>query len=181
MASVVPRQTLTLPRRPTLWQPTFTPWRALGTPFTSLCEVLATSPALRVGQFSSPVSFVDGEFDAVDMHDESRALAKLCLLNLHGRLRDETAPGLSAPWFAGVRELLLATRERFIAEVDESLWAAVRDLAARDRGTYRKAPVALHLENFRAIPGVSAVGAASSVKTTERKGNLQFSVVARHA
>jgi hypothetical protein len=174
--SVVPRQALTLPRRPTLWQPAFTPWRSLGTPFTSLCEVLATSPSMRVGQFSSPVSFVNDAFDAVDMQDESRALAKLCLLNLHVRLRDEAAPGLAAPWFAGVRELLLATRERLIAEVDETLWAAVRDLAARDRGTYRRAQVALHLDNFRAIPGVSAVSAASSVKTTERKGNLQFSV-----
>ena len=34
----------------------------------------------------------------------------------------------------------------------------------------------LHIENFRAIPGVTAVSGAASVKTAERKANLQFSV-----
>jgi len=174
--TVHPMQPLVLPRRPPLWQPAFTPWTALGTPFAALREVLDTSPGLRVGQFSAPVLFAGAAFDAVDVSDESRGLAKLCLLNLYGRLREEQPPGASTPWFAGVRELLLATRERFIAEVDESLWSTVHHLAERDRGGYRAAPVALHLENFRAIPGVTSVTAAASVKTTEKKGNLQFSV-----
>lgn len=174
--TVRPMQPLVLPRRPPLWQPAFTPWAALGTLFTPLRRVLEGSPEMRVGQFSAPVQFAGAAFDAVEMTDESRGLAKLCLLNLYGRLREERPPGTSTPWFAGVRELLLATRERFIAEVDEAMWSTVRALAERDSGGYRAAPVTLHLENFRAIPGVTTVSAAASVKTTEKKGNLQFSV-----
>ncbi len=75
-----------------------------------------------------------------------------------------------------MRALLLATRERFIADVDETCWATVNDLATHARGGYREAPVKLHIENFRSIPGVTAVGGAASVKTAERKANLQFSV-----
>lgn len=173
---VEPTRPLRLPRRPLLWQPTFTPWSRLGDPFASLRDVLGVSPSLRVGQFSAPLTCVDAAFDAIDATDESRSLAKLSLLNLYGRLREETTPGTTRPWFALVRELLLATRERFVAEVDEACWATVVDLAEKDRGAYRKASAALHLDNFRAIPGVTTVGAAASVKTAERKANLQFSV-----
>lgn len=173
---VTPMRPLQLPRRPTHWQPVFTSWSRLDDSFAGLRFALGGSPALRVGQFSAPVTCVGPEFDAINAADESRSLAKLSLLNLYARLRDEHAPGTGEPWFARVRELLLATRERIVAEVDEACWATVRELSERDRGAYRQASVKLHLDNFRAIPGVSSVGAAASVKTTERKGNLQFSV-----
>jgi hypothetical protein len=174
--TVTPMRLLQLPRRPSHWQPVFTAWNALDESFAGLRFALGGSPAFRVGQFSAPVTCVGAEFDAIDAADESRALAKLSLLNLYARLRDERAPGTGEPWFARVRELLLATRERFVAEVDEACWATVRDLAERDQGAYREANVKLHLDNFRAVPGVTGVGAAASVKTTERKANLQFSV-----
>jgi len=173
---VSPTRDVCLPRRPSHWQPEFTPWRELGDPFSSLRDVLAASPAFRVGQFSAPVTCTGRAFDEIDAADESRALAKISLLNLFGRLREERAPGTGGSWFARVRALLLATRERFIAEVDEACWATVNDLATRPRGGYREAPVKLHIENFRSIPGVTAVRGAASVKTAERKANLQFSV-----
>lgn len=173
---VTPMRQLMLPRRPSHWQPSFTTWRRLADPFDPLRAVLGDSPALRVGQFSAPVECTGDAFDAIDASDESRGLAKQCLLNLYGRLRVEKVPGTQRPWFASVRELLLATRERFIAEVDEACWAVVHDLAARGPAGYKFAPVGLHLDNFRAIPGVSRVDRGASVKTTERKANLQFSV-----
>lgn len=172
---VSPMRPLCLPRRPSHWEPAFTPWARLTDPFVALRTVLAASPDLRVGRFSAPLTCTGAAFDAIDATDESRALAKLSLLNLYGRLREEKAPGGAGSWFAFVRHLLLATRERLVAEVDQACWTAVRDLAARDRGSYRMAPVTLHIENFRAIPGVTAVGGAASVKTTERKANLQLS------
>jgi hypothetical protein len=173
---VRPTRAVCLPRRPSHWQPRFTPWRDLADPFALLRDVLAVSPAFRVGRFSAPVTCTGAAFDQIDASDESRALAKLSLLNLFARLRVERAPGTGGPWFARVRHLLLATRERFIAEVDQTCWATVHDLAAHARGGYREAPVKLHIENFRSIPGVTAVGSAASVKTSERKANLQFSV-----
>lgn len=180
--AVTPTRPLRLPRRPALWRASFTPWDSLAGPFRTLQDVLAASSAFRLGQVSAPARWSGSAFDGVDVADESAAFAKMSLLNLFARLREETAPGTGAPWFARVRELLLATRERFIAEVDESCWATVHDLGERERGGYRAAPVKLHIENFRAIPGVTAVSRAASVKTAERKANLQFSVakVTRH-
>ncbi len=173
---VTPTRDVRLPRRPSHWQPAFTPWRNLDVSFAGLQRVLAVSPAFRMGRFTAPATCTGAAFDEIDAGDESRALAKVCLLNLHARLTDETVPGTGQPWFALVRELLLATRERFVAEVDQACWSTVRDLAGGDRGMYRAAPVKLHLENFRAIPGVSNVSGAASVKTSERRANLQFSV-----
>jgi hypothetical protein len=174
---VTPMAPIVLPRRSSHWQPAFARWAALGADFSTLRDVLGVSPAFRVGQFSEPVTCTEGVFDGIDAADESRSLAKVSLLNLFGRLRQERAPGAPAPWFAHVRELLLATRERFIAEVDEACWKTVTSLAATPKAGYRPSPVKNHLANFRAVPGVTSVGGGASVKTTERKANLQFSVV----
>ncbi len=174
---VTPTAPIVLPRRSSHWQPAFARWAALGADFGALRDVLGVSTNFRVGQFSEPVTCTGAVFDGIDAADESRSLAKVSLLNLFGRLRQERAPGAPAPWFTHVRELLLATRERFIAEVDEACWTTVTALDAAPKAGYRPSPVKNHLDNFRALPGVTAVSAGASVKTTERKANLQFSVV----
>jgi lysophospholipase L1-like esterase len=174
--TVIPTGDIRLPRRPSEWDPSFTPWGVLPDVFAPLQAVLAESPAFRVGRNSSPERFAEARYDAIDSADESRVLAKTSLLNLYSRLRQEPIPGRDTPWFAAVLELLLATRERFIAEVDEDCWATVRDLAKTPRDGYRKTPVGDHVANLRSIPGVAQLTALASVKTREAKANLQLTV-----
>ena len=173
---VTPMQPLRLPRRPQEWQPAFTPWTGLGASFDALRSVLGASPDCRLGQFTEPRTWVGADFDGVDVDDEPRMLAKLSLLNLYRRLSDEVAPGTRRPWFTTVIQMLLATRERLVAEVDQTCFDTVHDLARHERAGYRSSPVAHHLDNFRNIPGVTAVGSGASVKSAERKANLQCSV-----
>ena len=167
---------LIAPRRSSEWIPSFTPWAALPAAFDDFRRVLDVSPQFRLGRTSNPEPFFGVNYDAVDPADESRVLAKLSLLNLYSRVSVEVAPTTGQPWFTRVRELLLATRERFIAEVDETCLATVHTLAAKAQGGYHRAKHELHIANFEEIPGVSQLTEMASVKTKEAKANLQFTV-----
>jgi hypothetical protein len=173
---VTPIQPIRLPRRPSEWLPAFTAWRALPAVFAPLQRVLDDSPAFRVGRLSTPERFVGHRYDDVDPLDESRVLAKLCLLNLYARLREEPVPDAGGPWFDLVHELFLATRERFVARVDRACWEQVRDLQSNPREGYRKTPIGDHLDNLQQVPGVSQIRDAASVKSREAKANLQLTV-----
>lgn len=173
---VTPTAPIRLPRRPSEWLPAFTAWRLLPAAFGRLQRVLDGSPFFRVGRMSAPDLFVRDRYDAVDPLDESRVLAKLCLLNLYARLREEPVPVDGGPWFDLVQELYLATRERFIARVDRACWARVRDLEKHPRDGFKKTPVGDHKDNLEEIPGVSQVRDLASIKTREAKANLQFTV-----
>jgi hypothetical protein len=173
---VTPTQAIRLPRKPSEWLPAFTPWSRLSGVFAPLQRVLERSPAFRVGRTSAPELFVRTSYDAVERRDESRALAKMCLLNLYGRLREEPVPHTGQPWFALVQELFLATRERLVARVDRTCWDAIRQLEQRPMEGYWRAPVGDHRANLEAVAGVSQVRDLASVKTREAKANLQFTV-----
>ena len=173
---VTPAAPIRLPRRPSEWLPTFTAWRDLPALFGPFQAVVDSSPFFRLGRTSAPDLFVRDRYDAVDPLDESRVLAKMCLLNLYARLRDEPAPDLGQSWFGLVREFYLATRERFVARVDRACWETVRDLEKHPREGYRKTPVGDHQDNLLEVPGVSQVRDLASIKTREAKANLQFTV-----
>lgn len=173
---VTPMRALRLPRRSSEWRPAFTPWQRLPDAFASLQAVLDRSPDFRLGRTSNPEHFVDVRYDGVDPDDESRVLAKLSLLNLYSRLNMELVPGAGKAWFSLVQELLVATRERFLAQVDESCWATVRAFAQNPPAGFVPARSDLHVDNFEAIPGVEQVHELASVKTREEKANLQFTV-----
>lgn len=173
---VTPMRPLRLPRRSSEWRPAFTPWQRLPEPFTSLQRILDRSPDFRLGRTSNPERFVEVRYDGVDPDDESRVLAKLSLLNLYSRLNMELVPGAGKAWFSTVQELLVATRERFIAEVDEGCWGTVRMFADNPPEGFVKARSDLHVDNFEAIPGVEQVRDLASVKTREDRANLQFTV-----
>ena len=171
-----PAGRIILPRRAAEWRPSFTPWQRLPEPFGSLQTVLDKSPEFRLGRTSDPVRLVKDHYDGVDPDDESRVLAKLSLLNLYSRLRMELIPGAGKQWFSMVQELLVATRERFIAQVDEECWAHVRAFTLNPPEHFNSTPSDLHIKNFEALPGVSQVADLASVKTEERRANLQFTV-----
>ena len=169
----------TLIRRATEWAPAFTPWMALGAPFAALQAVLNASAALRVGRVTSPVRFVQAEYDNVPPDDESRVFAKAALLNMYGLLSAEPRPGTAGgTWFDGVTELLLVTRERVIGRILES---DARLIERIEKGAhaarYKSAPAVKHVDNFREIPGFAFdPKKLCSVKTRDRFGNLQLTV-----
>jgi hypothetical protein len=166
-----------IPRRSSEWLPAFDSWQGLGESFELLKEKLAASPAFRLGRSSDAEQLIEDRYDAVNPEDESRSLAKMSLLNLYSRLGVEPAPGSTTPWFSFVNELCYATRERFLAEVDEECFTRVHALTREPSGGYRGINVVpAHIRNFEAVPGVTAVADAASVKTREPKANLQLTV-----
>ena len=173
---VTPMRPLRLPRRSSEWRPRFTPWQQLPDAFASLQRILEKSSDFRLGRTSNPERLVEGRYDGVDPDDESRVLAKLSLLNLYSRLNMELVPGAGNSWFGLVQELLVATRERFLAQIDEACWATVRTIAEVPPDGFIRARSDLHVENFEAVPGVEQVRDLASVKTREEKANLQFTV-----
>jgi hypothetical protein len=169
---------LIAPRRPSEWLPVFTRWAALPELFDDLKTALQGSRRFRLGRTSQPGQLIDAAYDGVDPRDESSALAKLSMLNLYSRLASESAPTTGQPWSKRIRELFIATRERIIAQVDESCFATVHQLSQSEPEGYFRSPVGGHVKNLEEIPGVSSVTEPASVKTKEDKANLQF-IVAR--
>ena len=168
---------LRIPRRSAEWLPAFNQWRNLGEPFALLKGKLEASPAFRLGRASDSEQLVEDRYDAVDPADESRSLAKMSLLNLYSRLATEPAPGTTTPWFTLVKELCYATRERFLAVVDEECWSRVQALTRQPLDGYRGVQVVRgHIRNLEAIAGVTEVSDTASVKTREAKANLQLTV-----
>lgn len=162
-----------IPRRSSEWLPAFDTWQSLGEPFDMLKEKLEVSRAFRLGRASDAEHLVEDAYDAVSPDDESRSLAKMSLLNLYSRLGVETAPGSVTPWFSFVDTLCYATRERFLAEVDEECWSRVKALTREPSGGYRGINVVpAHIRNFEAIAGVTEVSETFSVKTRDAKANL---------
>lgn len=167
--------TMALPRRPDRWLPAFSPFASLGGSFAGMIRVLRASPRFRLGRDSVPGKLVDSAFDAVSPSDESRSLAKMCLLNLCSRLEAEGMPGKAA-WIDRVQELLVCQRDRLIAVVGDDVFQDVEALAKAGDGVYRKSNAALHRKNLERIATVSAVGAMVSVKTRVSRANLQLTV-----
>lgn len=174
---LTPAGELKLPRRVSEWVPVFTPYRRLNDWFNPLRDVIGRSDTFRLGRHSAPERLVDDRYDAIDPADESRILAKLCLLNLYGRLQRDLVPGSQKPWFGLVKQLFVATRERIIAEVDRACWVKVRQLVTGGKPHgYRKSPIGSHKKNLEAVAGVADVTDLASVKTLDETGNLQLSV-----
>jgi hypothetical protein len=173
---ILPVQEIRVPRRSGDWVPAFTQWASLPGEFGTLKEALGGSPVFRLGRTSDPGTLVEHVYDGVPPTDESRALAKMSLLNLYARLRSEAVPGQAMAWFSLVEELLLATRERVVAGIDEACYEAVRALAKKPRDGYKKSNAENHRGNFEALPDVTHVKGLASVKTKEAKANLQLTV-----
>lgn len=161
------------------WLPAFTPWATLTTAFTLLQNLLERSPQVRVGRNTSPVHFIDAEYDNVLPDDESRVFAKVSLLNMYALLVAEPRPGtVGGNWFDGIIEAFLATRERIIGRIDESdarLIERIKTGAHSKR--YKSAPANQHVDNFGEIEGFDFdKRKLFSVKTRDQFGNLQLTV-----
>jgi hypothetical protein len=104
---VVPR--LQLPRRPDRWLPAFAAFASLPSSFDSPKRVLGKSPRFQLGRGSPAGTLVGGAYDAVTAADESRSLAKMCLLNLCSRLVAEVMPD-EIPWIESPSSMRMPSR-----------------------------------------------------------------------
>ena len=92
-----PDEQIRAPRRPSEWLPVFKRWDLLPATFEDLKTALGASPRFRLGRTSEPGRVIGNAYDGVDPRDESRALAKLSLLNLYSRLAIEPTPTIGEP------------------------------------------------------------------------------------
>jgi hypothetical protein len=174
--TIVPPE-LQIPRRSSEWLPLFDKWADLGEGFGLLKKKLKASLSFRLGRTSDPEQLIEDRYDAVLPEDESRSIAKMALLNLYSRFGFEPAPGTTTMWFEFVNDLCYSTRERFVAEIDEECFSRVHKLTKKSEGGYKGVNVAPgHIKNLEAIPGVTDVSKAASVKTKHPKANLQLTV-----
>jgi hypothetical protein len=170
------RGVITAPRRAEEWLPDFVKWADLPDGFVPLKDTLGASLAFQLGGASNGTLLDETAYDAVRPDDEPAALAKMSLLNLYSRLSIEAPPRARKNWFTRLGPLLMATRERLIAEVDDDFFDLVKTINTSPPDGYNRAGASLHRKNFNAIPGVEAVREMCSVKTDDRKANLQFTV-----
>lgn len=165
------RRRITVLRRPDKWAARFTPWASLGVDFEKLKALLDASSRVALIDGGKPLgSFSGRRYD--DAGTKPLILAKATLLNLAAKLSRETAPG-GAPWFDGIQEVLGVGRERMLALVSARIANDVERLAATQPDGYRASPAKNHRKN---IPAGYTIERITSVKTDERKGNLQLTV-----
>lgn len=167
---------LTLPRGPSHWRPTFASWAALPAEMDSTKALLVKSKRFQLGRGSTADEISEARYDAVDAADESRAMAKMCLLNLCSRLREETIPGGAGTWIDAFEECLLAQRDRCFARVSRTFFERVQQLASKSAGGYKRSNAENHRGRVAEVPGVEHVGAMFSIKSGEAKANIQLTV-----
>lgn len=167
---------LTLPRDPSHWLPSFASWAALPAEMDSTKALLVKSKRFQLGRGSTAGEISEARYDAVDAADESRAMAKMSLLNLGSRLRQEPIPGGAGTWMDAIDECLLAQRDRCFARVGRTFFERVQQLASNSAGGYKRSNAENHRGRIAEVPGVEHVGAMFSIKSGEAKANIQLTV-----
>lgn len=174
----------TIPRSPTVfripqhWHARFDRWGSLAVALAPLTAVLAASPALHVKNGKTLGQFVSAAYDGVDPNDRTTVHAKTSLLNLFGKMNTLKEPVFGRkPWFGFVTSLLQIGRERLIAQVDEEMFARVKQIhaAVDEFDLYKRTPVGDHNKNIP--PGFTFKKSDMvSIKTKEEFGNLQLTL-----
>ncbi|MGE3844591.1 MAG: SGNH/GDSL hydrolase family protein [Vicinamibacterales bacterium] len=167
---------LTLARRPGRWRPSFESWSDLQDDFGGFKALLNNSKRFQLGRCSAPGQYVGGRYDSVDGTDEPEALAKMGLLNLCSRLRSERMPGSGEPWLGAINELLLAQQDRTFALVRPDFYDSVATLSRKAVDGYRRSNPGNHRDRIEQVPGVERVNDMHSVKTRDKKANIQLTV-----
>lgn len=162
------KRRLTVLRKPSAWNARFAKWDALGKDFHPLAALLQRSSAVKLHKTSTPIpaGFEHGD-------DAKLGLIRASMLNLRGKLVSEKSPVGGRPWFDGIEEILSAGRERLIVRVSETMADEVEQVHASVPDGYKRTNAKNHRKN---IPAEFAVERMYSVKTEDRKGNLQLTI-----
>jgi hypothetical protein len=156
MGNANPSHTFLVQRLPGAWTPQFTPLAILPSPrFDRLKAVIAGSDSVDL-KLGPPVGNLETNYDA--MSGDAQILAKAALLNLYAVLTDEVDPTVQPPvcWFSYVRKIVRLDSERFVAEVDPTLYENVQTIiselgvkySAQKFSTEPPADSPLHIPNI---------------------------------
>ena len=166
-------------REPKEWTPRFTRWDDLGDTFESLVKVLGQSPKVTLFKDDQPIAdrLVGAAYD--NMSGEQATLAKTALLNSYFKLSHTLEPvSGERSWFSFVSRVLAIGRERFLAFVEPdmaTLVEQIHDNIDEFRADYERTNAENHRGNVPA-PLRNRITKMISIKSTERKGNLQLTI-----
>jgi hypothetical protein len=162
-------------RDPSQWRPDFAKWNALSAQFEPL-KVLLDGRLLKLRHGPDVGVITPAVYDA--MSSPALLLAKMALLNLFVVLSGQNDPVSGKPWLSFVKQILVIDQERFVALVDETLFASI-DKISRHLSDFKKqgffaGDSALHTDN---IPSEYEITAPMiSVKRAYNPGNVQFTM-----
>lgn len=160
------------------WQASFTPWDELSGRFRSLQRVLDASPDLKVPGGRRFGSLTRAEYDSV-AGTGAEALAKACLLNLHHKMSGLTDPTTGGRrWFTYLDRILELRRDRLIGIAQPAMGDSIRAIKANIAAIpgYRNEGAAHHHGNLPLDRYEAAAGDMFGIKSSEEKGNVQFSM-----
>jgi hypothetical protein len=178
-----PSHTFTVARLPNQWTPRFTPIHTLPSPrFDEFKKIVAVSNSVDL-KHGPPVGDLNANYDA--MSGTPQVLAKTALLNLFAVLTDENDPVGGVPWFSYVRKIVRLDQERFLAEVDPTLFENVQTIISELASTYAAqgfftepaADLPLHIVNIPTVYHSDAnLVQIITVKKDYEQGNVQLTV-----
>jgi hypothetical protein len=172
-----------LARLPGKWTPQFTALNALASPrFDLLRKVLSGSTNVDLKK-GDPVGDLNAKYDA--LAETPQILGKTALLNLFAVLCDERDPIALVPWFNYVKKIVRIDQERFVAEVDPTLFENVLSIVQNLNGVfsgqgYSTEPQLDFLLHYGNIPPQYDVQnnlqQMTTVKKRYQQGDLQLTV-----
>lgn len=179
-----PSHTFQAIRLPNLWKPQFAPLGKLPpSRFGPLAKVIARSTDVDLKNGPPPVGDLNQSYDV--MAGTAQVLAKAALLNLYAVLTDELDPIGNVPWFSYVQKIVRLDQERFIAEVDPTLFENVQTILNELNSTYRRqgyfteppADMSLHIPNIPpAYDAPHNLVEIITVKKDYEQGNVQLTL-----
>lgn len=182
----MPPHELCFVKRLKKWGATFTAWHQLSSgSFGHLKEVLETSQALRFGPAKSESVFPNGftrrDYEGIISGGaRSQVLALAALLNIHFKMRmiNPVSDDTERSWFSYVRRLIKVRRDRIIAEVDSGMADSIRKIyrEIHNFGDYRTERASHHWGNMHGEPYSVSQASMVSIKSREKRGNLQLTV-----
>ena len=188
-ANPEPAFALQLTRLPSAWKARFTPYAALSSPrFDRFKQVVSVSTHVDLKAAGvPPVGNLEQNYDAIDL--EPQILAKTALLNLYAVLTDEFDPigdpDAKVPWFSYVQKIVRIDQERFIAEVDKTLFDHVSQIVANlgapflggEYSTEPESDFALHTPNIPPqYDPANNIAKMVTVKKKYEQGDVQLTM-----
>jgi len=170
-------------RLPSRWTPVFAPMSGLASPrFNAFRKVVGVSNSVDLKN-GPAVGDLNVKYDG--MSGNPQVLAKAALLNLYAVLSDELDPVDGVPWISYVRKIVRLDQERFLAEVDPTLFENVQTIINELASTYKAqgfftetaAGISLHIPNIpTAYHSDANLVRIISIKKEYEQGNLQLTV-----
>jgi hypothetical protein len=127
---------LKLTRNPLNWNAKFEDYAILSSPrFDALKAVVSVSTDVDFKAAGVPaIGNLEQNYDRID--GGPQRLAKAALLNLYAVLTEELDPIGNVPWFSYVKKIVRIDQERFVAEVDGTMFANVTAILQGLGGAY---------------------------------------------